>query len=1045
MTHIPIWVSMLLLVWAPVTSLAAGNFVLPVTAGSSHIVEGCDFNGTNCGAAGAFHTGIDYGSDDTDVYATSYGKVVLLRNGEGCSGCAGGGAECADLGKARGCCDHGFGNTIAIEHTLTTGKKIYSLYGHLQKFAEGLAEGSHVGPGCVIGTIGGTGYGCPDCYGRHLHFEIKDPPSEISGDDPRCPDLQELLRNPSGGTPCSGGTAPCWGYTPTSASNFGYYDPETFLVGRQQANEEYVIGGKLFSAGGEATVRVLPASSAYTSELYLFSPEPPRFIATNRNTDTIVRLGRFPIGGELVFGIFVRNTSQTFRMGPGSRNADGIEHAAVEALCPGVVNVGFEDLRGGGDRDYNDNMFQFQGGIAPRPGPDLAVDEASIAAFPVGSPDGIPVAGEKSTIKVRVGNVGTAAMPASLYTVAVSVWDVRGTGDLDTKQAGEIGRALLQFDSFQVAIPSLAPQDEFTLHLPGDGQNAPQMDGYLFSSTAYSDELQIEILPVFRNGPVADSNLLNNIGVLRPFRPALSSDVAWNCIDELWTVGSASLLNGSAIAETAAELVEVFYEGGIAMQLALHDLRDAVRSGDVSLTFHSLGKLLVQLGRTLLIAVGKGAGSLLLMVMDVGQAISNEWNHVGCAAVYPETKVLLSSLLNSMFQVLNSVGIKVFGFVVGSPVDVTVADAEGSRVTARFDGTVEVGIQGAAAFRNQEVGLDVIGVPGQGRYRVDVVGRDAGTARIGVVQPREDGSIAVLTYDGVQQQAGSLSTLEIDANSTDYLLRVDVDNDGTVERMLPPTSTEFLEPEAVAPLQIVTTDLPEPIAGESYAFQLRAAGGKPPYVFAIHEGVLPFGLGLLGTGYILGTASIEGDSTFTVTVEDLLGSTAEARLLLSARVPPTLTATPTVTPSPSQTPAFTVTETPSPTAAATATRTPTGTPTVTVTPSPTGTPTVTPSPTPSFTFTLTHTPTAMITQTLTPTPTAKCVGDCNGGGEVTVDEILTMVSIALGNGDVSSCWAGDSNADHGITVDEILTAVNNALNGCPSPAPTLGQSPPPTP
>lgn len=74
--------------------------------------------------------------------------------------------------------------------------------------------------------------------------------------------------------------------------------------------------------------------------------------------------------------------------------------------------------------------------------------------------------------------------------------------------------------------------------------------------------------------------------------------------------------------------------------------------------------------------------------------------------------------------------------------------------------------------------------------------------------------------------------------------------------------------------------------------------------------------------------------------------------------------------------------------------------------------------------------------TATPTPTAtpvltKCVGDCNGDGVVTVDEILIGVNIALGNLDVSACENFDANGDGQVTVDEILTAVNNALNGCP--------------
>ena len=65
-------------------------------------------------------------------------------------------------------------------------------------------------------------------------------------------------------------------------------------------------------------------------------------------------------------------------------------------------------------------------------------------------------------------------------------------------------------------------------------------------------------------------------------------------------------------------------------------------------------------------------------------------------------------------------------------------------------------------------------------------------------------------------------------------------------------------------------------------------------------------------------------------------------------------------------------------------------------------------------------------------PAVACVGDCNGDGEVTVDELLTMVNIALGTADVSTCTAGDANRDGQVTIDEILAAVNAALTGCPA-------------
>jgi len=64
------------------------------------------------------------------------------------------------------------------------------------------------------------------------------------------------------------------------------------------------------------------------------------------------------------------------------------------------------------------------------------------------------------------------------------------------------------------------------------------------------------------------------------------------------------------------------------------------------------------------------------------------------------------------------------------------------------------------------------------------------------------------------------------------------------------------------------------------------------------------------------------------------------------------------------------------------------------------------------------------------TAAAACVGDCNGDGEVAVNELVAMVNIALETAPTSQCRAGDANSDGAITVAEIVTAVSRALNGC---------------
>jgi len=90
--------------------------------------------------------------------------------------------------------------------------------------------------------------------------------------------------------------------------------------------------------------------------------------------------------------------------------------------------------------------------------------------------------------------------------------------------------------------------------------------------------------------------------------------------------------------------------------------------------------------------------------------------------------------------------------------------------------------------------------------------------------------------------------------------------------------------------------------------------------------------------------------------------------------------------------------------------------------------------------------------TPTPTPTPlPCAGDCNGDSVVTVDDLLTMVNVALEKVSVSMCPEGDVSGDNRITVDELLTAVNNALSGCPflqaveGPPPTATEAPRPRP
>jgi hypothetical protein len=60
-----------------------------------------------------------------------------------------------------------------------------------------------------------------------------------------------------------------------------------------------------------------------------------------------------------------------------------------------------------------------------------------------------------------------------------------------------------------------------------------------------------------------------------------------------------------------------------------------------------------------------------------------------------------------------------------------------------------------------------------------------------------------------------------------------------------------------------------------------------------------------------------------------------------------------------------------------------------------------------------------------------CIGDCDGSGGVSVDELLTGIRLALDSGPpIESCGAFDRDRDRSVSVDELVGAVAAALGGC---------------
>jgi hypothetical protein len=153
-----------------------------------------------------------------------------------------------------------------------------------------------------------------------------------------------------------------------------------------------ILGQELIATGGDVVVTFVSNGAGYTSELYLDGPDGDALgsIFNNQTTpvSTSLNLGAFLAGTELIFRLEVKNTGQVFYSGEGSRNPDGIAHAVVDSR-QNQAQVGFEDLFGGGDRDYNDLVFSFSnvsGGTS-------SAQSGGPSGLAVGGPSGLAVGG----------------------------------------------------------------------------------------------------------------------------------------------------------------------------------------------------------------------------------------------------------------------------------------------------------------------------------------------------------------------------------------------------------------------------------------------------------------------------------------------------------------------------------------------------------------------------------------------------------------------------------------------------------------------------
>lgn len=108
---------------------------------------------------------------------------------------------------------------------------------------------------------------------------------------------------------------------------------------------------------GRVVVDINASDSGYDNKIYYSTDnfKTKHYIGIDNQTGS-VDLGTFKPGTTIQFGID-NGQGDFFKTGAASANADKFQHAQTSKTSTGGVRIGFEDLRGGGDRDFNDAII----------------------------------------------------------------------------------------------------------------------------------------------------------------------------------------------------------------------------------------------------------------------------------------------------------------------------------------------------------------------------------------------------------------------------------------------------------------------------------------------------------------------------------------------------------------------------------------------------------------------------------------------------------------------------------------------------------------
>jgi len=114
----------------------------------------------------------------------------------------------------------------------------------------------------------------------------------------------------------------------------------------------------LVANDGDILLTFISKDAAHSSDLFLTGSSNAILNNQNTNPGQVFNLGSFVAGTKIAFEIFNNTTGFRYFTGLPSLNPDNTLHAFFKLLSEDTIQIGFEDLFQGGDKDYDDLVFK---------------------------------------------------------------------------------------------------------------------------------------------------------------------------------------------------------------------------------------------------------------------------------------------------------------------------------------------------------------------------------------------------------------------------------------------------------------------------------------------------------------------------------------------------------------------------------------------------------------------------------------------------------------------------------------------------------------